>query len=238
MNARKVLWEESGARLARVIDTVAGGSLKVFVGSLRTASGDVPRGGNRRSMIDYKKGRVPIPETVIVRVCQVYPIILPGYLRSETPYMTAADEWDARQRNTLLSADATGTGTGTLALGDIFKLTGVHKGVRESLELLVQLTPGSSVARSPLHDVWHLVCEIERVPIGEKRLKRLRLLVQQVDALLPSAARPSGTPLETFRLGVLAAMLAALIRANERQHLTVAASVLRTPKKPVQRRKV
>ena len=203
---------ESGTRLQRVIETQAGGSLKEFVYELHKQG--VPRAGNRRYLIDYRKGRTRIPEQVILRICEVYPEIRPAYLRGESPYMTAADEWDAQARQQSLVAEATGTGMGTLLVGNIFSLTGVDPGVRESLALLEKLTPGGNVARSPLHDVWHHICEVERVPKGKKRLRRLTALVKKIDGLLPADVRPHGVALETFRLGVLAAMLAALERAG------------------------
>jgi len=207
MKSRKVPFAESGHRLARVIDTVAGGSLKQFEGRLHTKP--VTRGGSRRLLIDYRKGRKPIPESVIRRVCEVYPI-LPGYLRGESRYMTADDERDARERSKGLVAAATGTAAGAMAVGSVFDVTGWHSGVRKSVEALERLTPGGHVARSPLHEVWHRRCEIERVPMGSPRLKHLERLVRQIDGLLPAVARPSGSLLETFRLGILAAMLAAL----------------------------
>ncbi|MDA1082506.1 MAG: hypothetical protein O2973_12715 [Gemmatimonadetes bacterium] len=230
MKAREVPYAASGQRLNRVIATYADGRLKGFLTALH--KGGVPHAGNRRYVIDYRKGRAPIPETVILRVCQVYPQVLPGYLKLETPYMTAADERDAQVRGTLLTADATATGSGRLALGDIFKLaSGYDRGVTDSLELIEQLTPGGSVARSPLHDVWHRVCEVERVPVGAKRLERLRRLVREVDGLLPAIARPSGPTLETFRLGVLAAMLSALLGAPAPHHPTPRKEAKRTPTK-------
>lgn len=206
-------FRQSGERLTRVIATVAGGSLKQFAHSLRRG-GELAVGSSRRLLIDYRKGRKPIPETVILRVSEMYPQILPGYLRGDTAYMTAADEQDALQRRQSLVSAATGAAAGAIAAGPVFKPTGYHKYVRESLDLLEQLTPGGPVSRSPLHDVWAYVSDVEGLPEGEPRLKRLRRLVKQVDGLLPAAVRPSGAPLETFRLGVLAAMLAALENAT------------------------
>jgi hypothetical protein len=204
VKSRKVPYTASGKRLALVIHTVAGGSLKQFEGRLRTQP--VTRGTNHRYLIDYRKGRRPIPESVIARVCQAYPSIQPGYLRGETPYMTADDARDAQERAQRLTAAATGTAMGAIVMGSVFKLTGV----RDSVAALERLTPGGGVARSPLHDVWHRLCVIERVPVGPNQIKRLERLVRQVDGLLPAVGRPSGVPLEVFRLGILAAMLAAL----------------------------
>jgi hypothetical protein len=212
MKSRKVPYAESGQRLARVIDTVAGGSLKQFEGRLRTQP--VTRGTNHRYLIDYRKGRRQIPGAVIARVCQVYPSIQADYLRGETQYMTADDERDARERGQRLSAAATGAATGDIAVGQVFSVTGHHRRVRESVAELERLTPGGAVARSPLHEVWHRLCAIERVPLGPRQLTRLARLVRQVDGLLPAVGRPSGLPLEVFRLGILAAMLAALDDAH------------------------
>ncbi|MFI5228498.1 MAG: hypothetical protein ACHQWU_05490 [Gemmatimonadales bacterium] len=191
-----------------MIDHVAGGNMKQFAGSL-TAGGKPPRAGSRRFIIDYRTGMLPLPEAVIARIHKVHGIRA-DYLRGASPYMTEDDERDARARGSEIVAASTGTAAGKISVGDIFKVAGVHAGVRQSLDELERLTPGGHVARSPLHEAWDRICRLEGIAEGEPRLKRLRRLVKQIDDLLPGEARPVGAALELYRLGILAAMLATL----------------------------
>lgn len=73
------------------------------------------------------------------------------------------------------------------------------------------------MARSPLHEVWDRICEVEGVPRGAKQIKRLGRLVRDIDGLLSFAVQLSEPRREVFRLGVLAAMLAALAGPSGRR---------------------
>ena len=94
--------DQSAERLNYLIAHYADGYLVRFCNALRvpnpqTAKGyTVPRGCGRRLLIDYRRARKPMPESLIHRIRQVWPEVREAYLRGGSPYATSRDAAERR----------------------------------------------------------------------------------------------------------------------------------------------